>query len=62
MVSELKGLNLELSVQIHLQLYPMIQRQLEGFFGFSATTGGNLFTSVKLMKKYHIYLHSRELM
>jgi hypothetical protein len=31
-VSELKGLNLELRVQIHLQLYPTIQRQLEGIF------------------------------
>jgi hypothetical protein len=31
-VSELKGLNLELRVQIHLQLYPTIQRQLEWIF------------------------------
>jgi hypothetical protein len=33
-VSELKGLNLELRVQIHLQLYPTIQRQLERIFWF----------------------------
>jgi hypothetical protein len=51
-VSELKGLNLELRAQIHPQLYPTIQRQLEEIFlVFQRQLEGIYSASIKLMKK-----------
>jgi hypothetical protein len=42
--------------------FSVVSNDWREFFGFSVPTGGNLFASVKMMKKYHIYLHPQELM
>jgi hypothetical protein len=46
-----------LTDQINLSYIQRFSDNWREFFGFSTPTGGNLFASVKLMKKYYIYLH-----